>query len=435
MSAQVAFLLKKRTFLPLFLTQFFGAFNDNAFKLSMVTLISYHLSSSQTWSEYYQAIAGALFTLPFFLLSTTAGQLADKYDKAIMTRLVKALELLLMSIGGYALYQGSIPLMLIILTGMGIHSTFFGPIKYAILPDHLPREQLLTATALIEASTFIAILLGTTLGALSIGSAKTHVGMAVFITNLVAIFGFVASLFIPSAKSKLPDLKVDWHLWRSANTMIRDTMSNRRIFPAILAISWFWLIGAVMVTKLPDYTHYVLGASGSVFSIFLALFSIGIALGSMAINHILAGEITLRYVPLSMILLSVFATDLYFASPTIVIDESSLLSLSQFFLKPSHIRIMADFFLFSFCGGLFSVPLYTFLQISSSDGSRARTLAANNILNALFMVTGMVFVMVLLHFNVGIATVFLILAVLNALAALAMWIMLNQSRRLEALDK
>jgi len=429
MSAQVAVLLKKRTFLPLFLTQFFGAFNDNAFKLSMVTLISYHLSSSQAWSEYYQALAGALFTLPFFLLSTTAGQLADKYDKAIMTRLVKLLELLLMALGSYALYEGSIPLMLTILTGMGIHSTFFGPIKYAILPDHLPRNELLTATALIEASTFIAILLGTTLGALSIGSTKSHVGMAVFITNFVAVCGLVASLFIPSAKSKLPDLKIDWHLWRSANTMIRNIMGNRRIMPAILAISWFWLIGAVILTKLPDYTHYVLGANTSVFSVFLALFSIGIAFGSMAINHILSGHITLRYVPLSMLMLSLFAMDLYFVSPPVVADDTTLKSLSEFVFQLSNVRIMLDFFLLSFCGGLFSVPLYTFLQIGSNEGSRARTLAANNIVNALFMVLGMALVMILLHFNVSIAMVFLILAVLNALAAVAMWILLARTSK------
>ncbi|MGQ3890692.1 MFS transporter [Legionella sp. CNM-4043-24] len=427
MSSQVAFLLKKRTFFPLFLTQFFGAFNDNAFKLSMVTLISYHLSTSQAWSEYYQALAGALFTLPFFLFSTTAGQLADKYDKAILARSVKVLELILMCIGAYALYVGSIPLMMTVLTGMGIHSTFFGPIKYAILPDHLPREELLTATALIEASTFIAILLGTTLGALAIGSAKNHVGMAVFITNFVAVCGLVASLFIPSAKSKLQDLKIDWHLWRSAKIIIKDAMARHKVFPAMLAISWFWLIGAIMLTKLPDYIHYVLGASPSVFSIFLALFSTGIALGSMAINYLLAGNITLRYVPVCMLLLSVFATDLYFASPTLTIDENALQSLTTFLFQFSSLRIMLDFFLFSFCGGLFSVPLYTFIQVSCDDGSRARTLAANNILNALFMVLGMALVMLLLHFNVSIIMVFLILAAMNALAALGLWFMLARS--------
>lgn len=425
MGEQVTYLLKKKTFLPLFLTQFFGAFNDNAYKLSMVTLISYHLSSSQGQSEFYQALAGALFTLPFFLFSATAGQLADKYDKALMARIVKSLEVLLMILGAYALFHGNISLMFCVLTGMGVHSTFFGPIKYAILPDHLRRGQLLGATALIEASTFIAILLGTTLGALSIGSNKEQVSYAVLITNLVAVSGLVSSFFIPQAKSKLAHLHIDWHLWRATSSMMKNVMTNRRLYPAVLAISWFWLIGAVMLTKLPDYIHYVLGANTTVFAVFLALFSIGIALGSMAINHILSGIITLRYVPASMILLSVFATDLYFASPNLTASKASLMPVLTFFSKWQNVRIAIDFFLFSFCGGLFAVPLYTYLQVSSEEGTRARTIAANNIMNAFFMVTGTFLVMILLQFSINIALVFLLVAILNVLAALTMWVLIS----------
>lgn len=426
MGNQVAYLLKKRAFLPLFLTQFFGAFNDNAYKLSMVTLISYHLSATQAQSEYYQALAGALFILPFFLFSATAGQLADKYNKAVMTRWVKVLEMVLMGIGSYALYYGNITLMLLVLTGMGVHSTFFGPIKYAILPDHLLREQLLGATALIGASTFMAILLGTTLGALAIGTTTTHVGYALIITNLVALLGFISSLFIPAARSSSRDLVVDWHLWRATKVMMVDAIHNPRIFPAIFAISWFWLIGAVMLTKLPDYVHFVLGANTSVFALFLALFSIGVALGSIAINRLLSGEITLRYVPLAMLFLSFFAIDLYFASPYLASD-APLLSFLQFFSKLGSLRIVIDFFLFSFCGGLFAVPLYTYLQISSEEGSRSRTIAANNIMNALFMVIGTIFVIILLHFNSSIVLVFLILGVLNALAAMTVWFLTRRA--------
>lgn len=424
MARQLGALLKKKTFLPLFLTQFFGAFNDNAFKLSMLTLISYHLSSSQAQSEYYQALAGALFILPFFLFSATAGQLADKYDKAIMARIVKLFELLLMSVGGYALYEGNIFLMLTVLTGMGVHSTFFGPVKYAILPDHLKREQLLGATALIEASTFIAILLGTTLGALSIGSEQTHVGHAVFITNAVAILGFIASLFIPKAQCEASDLKVDWYPWRATKAMLSGVNKNKGLFPTILAISWFWLIGAVMLTKLPDYIHYVLGANTSVFALFLALFSIGIAIGSIAINHLLSGLITLRYVPVAMVLLSVFAFDLAYISPNKPIVEP-LIGLSTFLSNLINIRIIADFFLLSFCGGLFVVPLYTYIQVSAKEGERARTIAANNIMNALFMVIGTILVMLLLHFSASITLVFFILSLLNAAAALGFWMLLR----------
>jgi len=280
MGSGFIFLLQQRKFLPLFLTQFFGAFNDNAFKLAMLTLISYHLSTNQEQSEYYQALAGALFILPFFLFSATSGQLADKYDKALLTRLVKVLELMLMTIGSIALYLGNIFWMMFTLTGMGMHSTFFGPIKYAILPDHLPKEDLLGATGLIEASTFLAILLGTTLGTLAIGVSSHKPIAAIFMTVLAAFAGLISSLFIPSAPSSAEHLKVDYHVWHATVAMLKQAKKDPGVLFTILTISWFWFIGAVLLTKLPDFTHYVLGANTTVFAVFLALFSIGIALGS-----------------------------------------------------------------------------------------------------------------------------------------------------------
>lgn len=416
-------LLHKKQFLPLFLTQFFGAFNDNAYKLAMLTLISYHLSATQSQSEHYQAIAGALYTLPFFLFSATAGQLADKLDKAILTRWVKFFELILMIIGGISLYNGSILSMMLVLTGMGIHSTFFGPIKYAILPDHLPREQLMPATGLIEASTFIAILLGTTLGALAIGDEISDVIYAVILTNTIAILGLISSLFIPSAYTASPLTKVDWRLWRATKNMLVDVVGNRAIFPAVFAISWFWLIGAVMLTKLPDYTHYVLGADTSVFALFLALFSIGIALGSLSISYFLKDKITLKYVPLAMIFLSLFAFDLYWSTP-LPERERVLLNFGSFFSQVKHWRIIIDFFFFSFCGGLFIVPLYTYLQVVSKEGRRAQTIAANNICNAFAMVVGSLLVMLMLYFNFSIMLVFLMMAIFNVLAAAVLWFLL-----------
>lgn len=426
MSSQSAYLLKKRAFLPLFLAQFFGAFNDNAFKLSMLTLISYHLTSSQGESERYQAVAGALFILPYFLFSATAGQLADKYDKGLLAKLVKFFELLLVIFGGFALYKQNIFLMLTTLTGLGIHSTFFGPIKYAILPNHLPRQELLGANALIEASTFLAILLGTTLGTLSIGSVDPHPIYAVVLIITMATIGFVASLFIPPAFPKCNDLIVDWHFWRATKTMLQSSLVNMRVLPAMLGISWFWLIGAVMLTKLPDYTHYVLRADSSVFAVFLALFSIGIGIGSMSISHFLKGKITLSYVPLAMFMLSIFIVDLYWASSQ-ALPDMELQSLREFFSVLNHIRISIDFFLFSFCSGLFIVPLYAYLQVVSDEGMRARIIAANNIFNALFMVLGTVFVMILLYFNVAITVVFLCFAILNMLAALGLWLLLYKT--------
>lgn len=428
-----SYLLKQRRFLPLFLTQFFGAFNDNAFKLAMLTLISYHLSTSQAQSEYYQALAGALFILPFFLFSATSGQLADKYDKALLTRLVKVLEVILMMIGSFALYWGNIFFMMITLTGMGIHSTFFGPIKYAILPDHLPREELLGATGLIEASTFIAILLGTTLGTLAIGTTSANPYFAIFMTIIAAFAGLIASLFIPSAPSSGTNLKVDWHIWRATLQMLKQARRQPGVLMAILTISWFWLIGAVLLTKLPDFTHYVLGANTTVFAFFLALFSIGIAIGSLMINRILKGKLNLAIVPYAMLAFTLFTFDLYWASASEKVS-TTLLDLITFFTHLNHWRIVFDLFMLAFCAGLFVVPLYTYLQVISHPDERARTIAANNIYNALFMVIVTGVVMLLLRLHIGIPQVFLLLSLVNAVAALGLWYCLWQQKRMATLD-
>ncbi|MDI9819478.1 MULTISPECIES: MFS transporter [unclassified Legionella] len=423
MRNSIIFLLKKKVFLPLFFTQFFGAFNDNAFKLAMLTLISYHVSDSIAQSEQYQAIAGALFIAPFFLFSATAGQLADKYDKSTLAVWLKLFELILMIIGGFSLYLQSVFLMMGTLTGMGLHSTFFGPIKYAILPDHLPRQELLGATSLIEGSTFMAILLGTTLGALSIGSSNSHTGYAILLTNVAAMAGLVASLFIPKAPPKAVDLEINWNIFHATMKVIRGAVANRQVMPAVFTISWFWLVGAIMLTKLPDYTHYILRADTSVFAFFLALFSIGIALGAFIIGYLLAGKITLRYVPITMFLLSLFAVDLYRASPGSLV-EKPLQSLVLFLSEANNWRITLDFFFFSFCAGLFVVPLYTYIQVVSEEGKRARTIAMNNIFNALFMVIGTGFVLFLLYLRVTIPMVFFILAILNTIVALGVWVVL-----------
>ncbi|WP_419420982.1 MFS transporter [Legionella sp. D16C41] len=406
-------LLRSRSFLPIFLTQFFGAFNDNAFKLAMLTLISYYLSTSQTNSEQYQSIASILFMLPFFVFSAISGQLADTYDKGFIIRLIKISEVLLMCVGSVALFKGSIFFMLLTLTGLGVHSTFFGPIKYAILLDHLPRSQLLTATGYIEASTFVAILAGTILGTLSIGN-KDHVIYAIFLINFSSICGLIASLFIlPAPPAQLNLTKVNLNIWCSTLEMIKKVSVNKQAYPVVLLISWFWLIGAVVLIKLPDYSHFTLGANTTVFAMFLAIFSIGIAIGSLAIIKILAGKITLRYVPAAMFLLTLFALDLYWASPSAVKNDSQLINLSQFLSIWQHWRITIDFFLFSFCGGLFVVPLYTYLQAISKESHRAQTIAANNIYNALAMVLGSLIVIVMLKFNLLIKDVFLFIALTN----------------------
>ncbi len=421
------YLLKKRKFLPLFITQFFGAFNDNAFKLAMLTLISYRLSTSQSQSELYQALASGLFIIPFFIFSSISGQVADKYDKALLTRLIKTFEVLLIFIGSLGFYRSNIILMMITLTGMGIHSAFFGPIKYAILPDHLLKNELLVATGLIEGSTFLAILLGTTLGTLSIGINATIPYLAIFMTLLASLLGLFASLFIPSAPPLINDLKIDVYLWRATWKMLKQANASPGLLVAILTTSWFWLVGAVLLTKLPDYTHYILGANTSIFALFLALFSIGIALGSIGINKILKGRITLSLVPAAMSAFALFTFDIYWASPQE--GAQSFSSVIIFFTYFKHWRIAIDLLMLGVCGGLFIVPLYTYLQVASHPEFRARTIAANNIYNSLFMVLGTVIVMILLHFQISIPLVFLLFSILNALVAAMLWFYLRPKNK------
>lgn len=413
-------LLKKRSYLPLFLTQFFGAFNDNAFKLAMLTLISYHITKTQGASEFYQAIAGALFIFPFFIFSAMAGQIADRLDKSLIARWIKLFELILMGFGGLGLYYQNIWILFIVLTGMGIHSTFFGPIKYAILPDHLAREELMGATALIEGSTFIAILLGTTLGTLAIGDSSPRTPIAIILTLLAATIGFVSSFFIPKTPPHQAVEDFNWHLWDATKQMILDVTKNYRALPAILAISWFWLIGGVMLTKLPDYIHYVLNANSMVFALFLALFSIGIAIGSVTISAFLQGRIIMRYVPYCMMLLSIFAYDLYAITPQNP-NSGDLYDFITFLTYPIHIRIIFDFLMFSFCCGLFTVPLYAYLQVCADELHRARIIAVNNVINAFFMVIGAILVMILVKLSIGISTFFVVLAALNLIASAVLW--------------
>ncbi|HIF0344022.1 TPA: MFS transporter, partial [Legionella pneumophila] len=234
---------------------------------------------------------------------------------------------------------------------------------------------------------------------------------------------------IPPAPSALPELKVDFNLWRSTVKMLKEAKKEYGIFLSILTISWFWLIGAVMLTKLPDYTHYVLGASAHVFALFLALFSIGIALGSITINWLLKGQVNLSAVPMAMLAFTLFAFDLYWSSPADHDLKTPLFNLLNFFTSFTHWRIAFDLFMLAFCAGLFVVPLYTYLQIISAVENRARTIAANNIYNALFMVMGTLLVMLLLFFNFSIPQVFLILCILNLLAALFLFLGLKTLRR------
>ena len=291
-----AHLLRTRRFLPIFVTQFLGAFNDNLFRTAMVLLVIYGIYRDAAQEAAFSAIAGALFILPFFLLSALAGQLADSTDKARIVRLVKTAEIVIMLFGAAGLLLHNVPLLLVALTAMGVHSTFFGPIKYAILPQHLHGDEVLGGTGLVEAGTYIGILGGTLLGGVLVvqnPDGSFHGEWAALGVLLVALIGRVAGHFVPPAPpdADAPPLKMDWHIIRASIRLVSATLHIPRLFLAIVAISFFWAMGAVLAAQFPPLVKNALGADQTVATLFLATFSIGVALGSIAVNRLLAGQV------------------------------------------------------------------------------------------------------------------------------------------------
>lgn len=409
-------LLSERRFLPLFITQFLGAFNDNVLKNAMVILIIFQGArmSSIDPALMVNACAG-LFILPFFLFSATAGQLADKYEKSRLIRLVKQLEIGIMVIAAVGFWLPNLPLLLISLFLMGMHSTLFGPLKYSILPQHLHEEELIGGNALIESGTFLAILLGTILGGTLIGLGEDgrHYASAACFT--IAVFGYAASRGIPAAPAPAPELRVNWNPLTETWRNLSFTRQDRSVFLAILGISWFWFYGAMFLSQFPAFAKDNLGGGESVVTLLLALFSVGIGLGSLLCEKISRRQIEPGIVPLGSIGLTAFAIDLYFAAPVAV--NATGLSAAQFLAQPGSLRVLADLVLIGVFGGFYCVPLYALIQTRSDANMRSRVIAGNNILNALFMVVAAVLAIVLLGAGCSVPQLFLVTAILNAFIA------------------
>ncbi|HEY6895713.1 MAG TPA: MFS transporter [Rhodocyclaceae bacterium] len=409
-------LLSERRFLPLFATQFLGAFNDNVLKNALVILIAFQgarLTSADP-KLMVNACAG-IFILPFFLFSATAGQLADKYEKSQLIRFVKVLEIAIMLIAGSGFLLPSLPLLLTGLFLMGIHSTLFGPLKYSILPQHLHEDEMIGGNGLIESGTFLAILLGTILGGSLIGLGDAGPGYAAGACLSIAVLGYLASRSIPLAPAPEPGLRVNWNplteTWRS----LRFAKQNRAVFLSILGISWFWFYGAMFLSQFPSYARDNLGGSESVVTLLLAIFSIGIGLGSLLCEKLSHKHVEPGIVPLGSIGLSLFALDLWYASPAG--GANNHLSVGQFLAQPGSLRILADLVLIGVFGGFYCVPLYTLMQTRSEASHRSRVIAANNIVNALFMVVAALLAMALLAAGCSVPQLFLATALLNALVA------------------
>jgi MFS family permease len=385
-------LLRSKRFLPLFVTQLFNAFNDNLYKTAMVLFVVYQVYNDESTEATFSAIASGLFILPFFILSALAGQLADMRDKAKIIRIIKFCEILIMLIGatgltlawkGIAVNEFAIPLLLAALFAMGVHSTFFGPIKYAILPQHLHKDEVLAGTGWVEAGTYMAILAGTILAGW-IPVEVAAVGIVV-----TAVIGWMVSLKVPPAPAQGAPEKLDWHLVRASYRLVRDTMHNAEVYYAILAISFFWTIGAVLFIQFPPLAKNVLMASKEVASLFLVVFSIGVAIGSVAVNRLLKGTVSARYAARSVLAMAVFVVAFYFVCKMWEADApTELLNVAQFISWPMAAVLLLCLLGVAVSGGMFVVPLYAFLTTRVPPERASRTIAANNIVNSGAMVGG-----------------------------------------------
>ncbi len=399
-----------RRFAPLFGTQFLGAFNDNLFKTALFVSVSFYGLGHNEWLPANQILnlGALLFILPYFLFSAVSGELSTKYDKADLARVVKILEVLIMLAAAYGFYIQSAPLLFLCLFLMGSHSTLFGPLKYAILPDYLNRKELIMGNSLIESGTFLAILFGQILGTMVAGSSHYVVGGWIL---LVAVAGLVFSLFMPKVPPKNPQTRIDPNIARSTKNLLKETFAQRELYTAIIGISWFWLIGAIYTTQLPTFTQLHLGGNDHVFNLMLALFSIGIAAGSVLCAKLSHQELRLGLVIIGTLGLTVFGTLLVWF--THANHYTQLNGIGTFLSQSYAWPVMTCMTLIGFFGGFFSVPLYTWLQTASSDEFRAHAVAANNIVNGLFMVVAALFSALMLFLFDSISLLYLAAALSN----------------------
>ena len=409
-------LLAERRFAPFFWTQFLGAGNDNIFKFAFTVLATYHAAE---WGGLDPKIAGAviggLFILPFVLFSATAGQLADKYDRAAIARLVKNLEIAFMLVIA-AGFIWAIPACLFVgVFLMGCHSTIFGPAKFAYLPQHLDNSELTGGNGLVEMGTFVAILLGTMLGGALVaipGVGPTYVAM---VSLVVAVLGRVAAGFIPASPAPSPELKVNWNPFTETWANLKIANRNRAVFLSMIGISWLWFFGSIFLTSFTGFAKEVLSGNEQVVTLLLATFSIGIGLGSVLCEKMSGHKIEIGLVPFGSIGMTMFAVDLYFASRGM--KTGVLIGASQFLDSAANWRVLADLFLLAMFAGFYSVPLYSMMQARTEPHIRARIIAANNILNALFMVVAAGISAAILHAGLTLPELFLTVAIMNAAVA------------------
>jgi acyl-[acyl-carrier-protein]-phospholipid O-acyltransferase/long-chain-fatty-acid--[acyl-carrier-protein] ligase len=406
-------LLKSKRFLPLFITQFFGAFNDNVFKNAFLIWFTYDIATKLNMNaQAMVTLASGLFVLPFFLFSALSGQVADKFEKSKITRIVKIAEILIMAFSFVGFYFENIYLLLFLVFLMGIHSTFFGPIKYSLLPETLKDDELVSGNALIEGGTFLAILLGTILGGVVIRS-QSGIEIVCAAVVLFAVIGYIASRFIPKTKISDPDLKIGLNIFSQTWKIISYSKKENTVWLSIIGISWFWFIGLTFLSQFPIYTKDIINGDEFIVTLFLSVFSVGIGLGSVMCNKLLKGQINGRLVPFGSIGISIgillfcLASNLYQTPETII-------SLKEFFSNSYHSYfITLSLLMIAIFSGIYIVPLYAIMQHRSDNKYLSRIVAANNVLNALFMVASSFIIIALIKANLTLLQIFLTLGICN----------------------
>ncbi|MEM7666700.1 MAG: MFS transporter [Pseudomonadota bacterium] len=450
-------LLRRKRFLPLMVTQFFNAFNDNLYKTALVLFVVYSVYNDEQQEALFSGLASVIFIIPFVVMSALAGQLADTRDKARIIRIVKLCEIGWASLGAIGLFmawQGvmvdmvAIPLLLFVVFLAAAQSAFLGPIKYAILPQHLKKDEVLPGTGLIEAGTYIAILTGTIL------AGFIFVELAMILIVITAIVGYFVSRFVPDAppqsdyemhfpllepyRDKVANRLLRWLGYPAVAVadqvvmswkLVRDTMHNREIWLAIVAISFFWTIGAVLFIQFPPLAKNQLLASKEVASLFLVIFSVGIAIGSVGINALLKGEVSARYSPVSVVIMGVFVVGFYIVAKAWVPNASGeLLPIQTWIMEPLAIPLSLMLLGISTAGGVFVVPLYAFLTTRCAHDAASRTIAANNIVNSLSMVIGSAFAIGLTSLGIPVVDQLLFAAAMTVVSAWLGWLLFNAEK-------
>ena len=417
MGSNQLYLFKDKRFLPIFIVQFCGCLNDSIIKNALIILITFKIAESLSVAPYMLVmLANVLFISPFVLFASLAGQIADRYERSKIVKIIKSIEIGIILLSAYGFYNVNLVILFISLTMMGIHSTFFGPIKYSVLPDQLKKEELLGANGYIEAGTFMSIMFGTMLG----GFYNFDGSLVISLTLVIALIGFVASFFMPLSGNRNPEIKINPNIVKESVSIVKYAYSRTKVYLAILGISCFWFIGAAILAQIPLLTRETLGADESVATLFLAVFSIGVGVGSFLCNKILANNITTKYVFIAAVGISIFCIDLYFATSVAEISyrPEHLKSLTEFLKKSHYWRILFDLFCLSAFGGFYVVPLFAVMQYFTPPTYRSQVIAANNLINSIFMASSTAILSLLFYMKFSIPSVILIISILNFVVAL-----------------